>query len=74
MAALLSQHLAETQQWLTAQPQITTLYMPYHDLVDNSGRQVERIAHFLRIPLDTTNMINAIDPALYRNRVGSAGQ
>jgi hypothetical protein len=68
MATVLGRHLEETRRWLTGQPHMATLYLPYHELVNTPHRHVEQIRQFLGATLDTTAMVQTVEPALYRNR------
>jgi hypothetical protein len=74
MTLVLGHHLEETRHWLTTQPNMQTLPVPYHQLVDDAPRLIEGIGHFLHLPLDTARMTTVIEPALYRNRGESVGQ
>ena len=57
------------EAWLMKQPHLPALFVNYNDLMDCPGPPVARICEFLDLPLDPEQMIAAIDPALYRNRV-----
>jgi len=57
------------ESWLMKQPHLPALFVNYNDLLDCPGAPVARICEFLDLPLDPEQMIAAIDPALYRNRV-----
>lgn len=68
MAALFEKHLEKVGAWLAAQPNISVLYVPYHELAERPESQLDRIVEFLGLPLDRAAMLAAVDPALYRNR------
>jgi hypothetical protein len=68
LAALFQAHLRDTQAWLMRQPQMATLYVDYSALLSDTDAQVRRIQNFLDFPLDTGQMVRAVDPTLYRNR------
>ncbi len=61
-------HLARVDAWLGAQAQVTTLRVPYPDLVARPRVQAGRVADFLGGRLDVEAMVLAVDPSLYRNR------
>lgn len=71
LAALLQNHLAETQRWLDRQQNITTLYVSYPDLMAAPQSQVARIGEFVHVPLDLDAMTDIVDPTLYRNRAAA---
>jgi hypothetical protein len=64
----LSLDLRAVQQWLSGQPNIRSLPVPYRDLINDANVQVSGIARFLDGDLDEAAMASAIDPALYRHR------
>jgi hypothetical protein len=55
---------------LTRQPHMRALFVQYNDLLDDAKVHIGRIRDFLDLPLDAGAMAAAIDPALYRNRIG----
>ncbi|MCB0189539.1 MAG: sulfotransferase domain-containing protein [Caldilineaceae bacterium] len=71
MALLLQNHLEETQSWLARQSNMTTLYIPYQDLLATPHAQVARIGAFVPTQLDLAAMAAVVEPALYRNRAES---
>jgi hypothetical protein len=71
MASLFEKHLAKIEGWLAAQPNMSVLYVPYHEIAEQPERHVDSIITFLGqefAPLDRAKMLAAVDPALYRNR------
>ena len=70
MADLFQRHLQKIEGWLAAQPNMSVLYVPYHELAERPSAQIERIVPFLGLDLDPAAMLRAVDPALYRNRAG----
>jgi hypothetical protein len=71
MAGLFEKHLQKIEGWMAAQPNMSVLYVPYHELAERPERQIEQIVPFLGLDLDARKMLTAVDPALYRNRAGS---
>jgi len=50
---------------------IEMLEVWYPEVVKNPGHEVERIYCFLGLDLDKEEMLEAVDPSLYRNRRGA---
>jgi len=69
LTRLFSQHLQETRQWLTQQPNFAVCYVHYTDLLREPAAHAAQINQFLGDGLDVAQMATVIDPALYRNRV-----
>ena len=67
MKRLFEKHLRQ-EEWLAAQKNIQTLYVHYGDMLGNPGPQIARVNTFLGGTLDTAQMAEIVDPALYRNR------
>lgn len=68
MGNLFTRHLQEIEGWLHRQSNMSVLYMPYNDVVQQPRPQVEKIAHWLGRPLDLDRMAGIVDPALYRQK------
>ena len=68
MAELFSKHVAQVEQWLKAQPNMSVLYVQYSDILSDPQPQITRINEFLGGQLDTVQMAIVVDPNLYRNR------
>jgi hypothetical protein len=68
MSALFEKHLQEIGGWMAAQPNLSVLDVPYHEVAERPERHVDQIIAFLGIDLDRAKMLAAVDPALYRNR------
>jgi hypothetical protein len=68
MASLFERHLQKIEGWMAAQPNISVLYVPYHELAEQPETHVDQIIAFLGLELDRAQMLAAVDPALYRNR------
>jgi Sulfotransferase domain len=61
-------HLERLNLWLELQNNMRVLQLSYPDLVHNPEGQALRIGEFLDFKLDISEMVKAVDPALYRNR------
>jgi hypothetical protein len=68
MAALFAKHVAQVEQWLKTQPNMSVLYVHYSDILSAPQPQITRINEFLGGQLDTAQMALVVDPNLYRNR------
>jgi hypothetical protein len=66
MAALYEKHLAQTDAWMTRQPNLDFVYVDYNQMLANPPREVQRITTFLGNGLDGAAMLHVVDPALYR--------
>jgi hypothetical protein len=64
--------LAQLDGWLAAQAGIRVLRMPYHRVVQEPQAVAEELNRFLGLQLDTAAMVQAVDPALHRQRGASA--
>ena len=62
-------HLANVEHWLSGQPNMNTFYASYNDLLINPNDVLAGLTEFLGSPLPIRQMISAIDPRLYHNRV-----
>ena len=69
MGQIFARHVEESRRWLAAQPNITTLYIHYGQLLQDAPPHIHQLQKFLKQPLNAEQMLAAIDPALYRNRV-----
>jgi len=68
MAALFEKHLKQVQEWLQAQPNFRVLYVHYSDVLADPRPSIDKVNEFLGGNLDVAAMMEAVDPALYRNR------
>jgi hypothetical protein len=63
-------HLERLHAWLGQQPNMAVLRISYHDLIAGPEAAARRLAEFLGGQLDVAAMAGAVDPTLYRNRLG----
>ncbi len=68
MTVLFEKHLKQVQSWLKAQPNFSTLYVHYSDILTNPRSNAEKINMFLGGGLDVEGVTAVVDPTLYRNR------
>lgn len=71
MKLLFSKHLSEIETWLSERKNFKTIYINYDKVVMQPLETAENIQKFLGRGLNIGNMINSVDPSLYRQR--SAG-
>ncbi len=60
--------LAQLDGWLAAQPGISVLRVPYHQVVQEPLVVAAALNAFLGLSLDTAAMQRVVDPALHRQR------
>ena len=65
--------LAQVQAWLGNQPAIAVLPISYHRVVSEPQAMAAELAGFLGLPLNSAAMVQAVVPALHRQRKTSAG-
>lgn len=68
IASLFEKHLQSVLSWLRTQPNVSTLYVHYTDMLNNPMPQVEQINQFMGGWMNTKAMAGVVDPNLYRNR------
>jgi len=68
MIDLYKHHLQKTDFFLRSRPYIEHVDIEYRAAVADPRAQAERVARFLELDLDVDRMVQAVDPALYRNR------
>ena len=61
-------HLYKVHSWVSSQPNIKMLRLPYHDVVRDPKAASLQIAEFLGLPLNTDAMAHQVDGSLYRQR------
>jgi len=63
-------HLEKVRAWLAARKNFRVLYCEHRELLRAPAEQARRVEEFLGCSLDEQAMVQAIDPALHRNRAG----
>jgi len=61
-------HLYKIHSWLSSQPQIAVLRLPYHDVLNRPRESSEKIKDFLGVELHLEAMTQQVDQDLYRQR------
>lgn len=72
LARVYSAQLADAERWLTRQSSFSVLYLEHRALFNRAVPVVEELNQFLGGQLDTSAMLSAIDPALYRQRASGS--
>lgn len=62
--------LSQLDTWIAAQPLLTVMRMPYHEVLRGPPTAAQTLDDFLGGGLDVAAMALAVDPALHRERVG----
>lgn len=68
MGALFRKHLERVKAWMARQPNVDVIYVSYNDVLDNPSERAEAVNRFLGGDLNVADMVNVVDPALYRQR------
>lgn len=61
-------HLYKVHSWLSSQPHMAVLRLPYHDVLNQPKETAEKIKEFLGVELNLEAMIQQVDQSLYRQR------
>ncbi|HKF41030.1 MAG TPA: sulfotransferase domain-containing protein, partial [Candidatus Acidoferrum sp.] len=61
-------HLYKIHSWLSSQPHIAVLRLPYHDVLNQPRESSEKIKDFLGVELHLEAMTRQVDQDLYRQR------
>ena len=69
MAQIFEKHLSQVDRWIKAHPNVKCIDVDYNLLIRDPGLEIARINEFLGKTLDEEQMVNVIDPSLYRQRV-----
>ena len=68
MASLFAKHVRQVEDWMNNQSNLKYIDVDYNTVLKDPVPQVSKINKFLGGILDETEMINVVDPALYRQR------
>lgn len=68
MAALFEKHIVDIEAWLKTQPNLEVIYISYNDTLSNSAENIGRINQLLGGSLNTKEMAEVVDKALYRQQ------
>jgi hypothetical protein len=61
-------HLQKLEKWLGQQNPIDVLYISYNDIIQNPGKNANKVKHFLARDLNVEAMTRVVDSSLYRQR------
>jgi len=62
-------HLNKIKKWLENQKNIKVLPVSYNKLIVSPEPEIDKVIAFIDQPLNKKNMIKAVNPDLYRNRL-----
>ena len=68
LTRLYEKHLAQVTAWLQKQPNFSTLFTSYNELITAPWPVIKSVNQFLGGKLDMEKMAVVIDPSLYRQR------
>jgi hypothetical protein len=68
LAELYENHLKAIEAWLEQQPNMSTIYVSYNEILQDPLPHIDRINQFLGRNLDTKTMLKVVDQNLYRER------
>jgi hypothetical protein len=68
LADLYEGHLQKIETWLDQQPNMSTLYISYNEILQDPETQLSRLNQFLGGQLSMQQMMTVIDQNLYRER------
>lgn len=68
MLRALAADLEAARRWLSAQPNVRQLDVPYKEIIGDPDPWCARISHFLDGGLNLRAMASTVDPSLYRHR------
>jgi hypothetical protein len=61
-------HLAAVRTWIARQPNMTVVYVDYHDVLRGPAQQLARVRDFLGRGLNLEAMMSVVDARLHRQR------
>jgi hypothetical protein len=68
ISAAFAKHLQEVYRWLDGKSYVSSLRLPYHEVLGQPRENSLRLASFLGRELDLEAMTRQVDTSLYRNR------
>ena len=68
MASYFRDHLSKVEEWLTTKPNMKTLDIEYHEVLNHPAQEAARMAGFLDLSLKVDAMADAVERALHRHR------
>ncbi len=68
LAKTFNLHLVKIKKWLSHQPNMTLLEIPYRGIIEHPLLFAEKINDFLDYSLSVEKMVKVVDPSLYRQR------
>jgi hypothetical protein len=68
VASLFERHLAAVRAWIARQPNMSVVYVDYHEVLRAPAQQLARVRDFLGAVLDLDAMVSVVDERLHRQR------
>ena len=62
--------LKGVKRWVKTEPNKELINVHFERIIKNPMKEVDKIVKFLGVPLDKEKMKEAVDPSLYRSKVG----
>ena len=70
MGRMLETHLKKIREWVNKQKNSSVFPVSYNRLINSPIEEADRVIHFLGHSLNKEQMVQAVNPDLYRNRAG----
>jgi hypothetical protein len=68
MADYFNNHIKQTKQWISLQPNFGVLYLSYNSIIKDPNSAVSSINEFLELELDEEKMKKVVDKKLYKHK------
>lgn len=62
--------LKVVKKWVKSEPDKELINVQFKAIIKNPMKEIEKIIQFLEVPLDKKKMKEAVDPSLYRSKIG----
>jgi len=64
-----NKQLSQVETWKLKEPGVELIYVNYKDVLNNTEETLKKVASFIGLDLNTTEMMACVDKSLYRNKV-----
>lgn len=71
ITAAFEKHLRDVNAWFESKSYVKVLRVPYQEVLNNPEKIAEQLEKFLEVDLNVDEMIQEVDPSLYRNRAAT---
>lgn len=62
--------LKVVKKWVKREPDKELINVQFKSIIKNPMKEIEKIIQFLEVPLDKKKMKEAVEPSLYRSKIG----